>query len=77
LEIIKFISGAPISLAQKIAAAKKRSGESEGGQKFLPPPNSLPFCFATRSAAIKIRSPDFRQKSSDFFKSHCFSHMHI
>ena len=42
----------------------KRSGESEGGQKFLPP-NPLPFCpperlvSAARSAAI---SRDFVQK---------------
>jgi hypothetical protein len=43
------------------------------GLKFLPLIPSFPtrqsgkvFCSAERSAAIKIRSPDFRQKSSDF-----------
>jgi hypothetical protein len=44
-----------------------------GGHSLSPYPFSCPprpsgkvFCSAARSAAIKIRSPDFRQKSSDF-----------
>jgi len=40
---LKFLSGAPVSLARNSAAA-----ESEGGQKFLPP-NPLPFCPPERS----------------------------
>ena len=55
----------------KNCGGEKRSGESEGGQKFLPP-NPLPFCPpersvpAARSAAIRIRNQDFRQKKFGF-----------
>jgi len=57
----------------KNCGGEKRSGESEGGQKFLPPtpflfarPSGKVFCSAARSAAIKIQSPDFRQKRFGF-----------
>jgi len=52
-------------IGTKNCSGEKRSGESEGGQKFLPP---TPFLFARLSGKviIKIQSPDFRQKSSDF-----------
>ena len=57
----------------KNCGGEKRNGESEGGQKFLVDVHSpTPFLFArpsgkvfvpaARSAAIKIRNPDFRQK---------------
>ena len=44
----------------KFGGGGKRSGESEGGQKFLPP-NPLPFCPPER-LDFKIRNSDFRQK---------------
>ena len=44
----------------KNCGGEKRSGESEGGQKFLPP-NPLPFCPPER-LDFKIRNSDFRQK---------------
>ncbi len=65
--------GAPVSLVRKIAVAKKKR-RKRGRAKIPSPPT--PFLFArlsgkvfasaTRSAAIKIHSPDFRQKSSNF-----------
>jgi len=64
------LGGVPASLARKIAAAKKRG---RGGNSFPPNPLSFPprpsgkvFCSAAQSAAIKIRSPDFRQKKFGF-----------
>ena len=48
----------------KNCGGEKRSGESEGGQKFLPP-NPLPFCPPER-LDFKILRQDSRQKSSDF-----------
>jgi hypothetical protein len=55
---------------RKIAAAKKRG---RGGNSFSPHPFFFPlrpsgkvFCSAARSAAIKIRSPDFRQNKFGF-----------
>ena len=56
----------------KNCGGEKRSGESEGGQKFLPP-NPLPFCPPERS--VLALSPCGRQSvgilfkmSSDFFQ---------
>jgi hypothetical protein len=56
----------------KNCGGKKRSGESEGGQKFLPP-NPLPFCPPERSVLVLPR--EARQSfgillkmSSDFFQ---------
>jgi hypothetical protein len=56
----------------KNCGGKKRSGESEGGQKFLPP-NPLPFCPPERSVLVQPR--EARQlvgilfkMSSDFFQ---------
>jgi hypothetical protein len=47
---------------------EKRSGESEGGQKFLPP-NPLPFCPPERLASEASRSVRILFKmSSDFFQ---------
>jgi hypothetical protein len=47
---------------------EKRSGESEGGQKFLPP-NPLPFCPPERPASEASRSFGILLKmSSDFFQ---------
>ena len=44
----------------KNCGGEKRSGENEGGQKFLPP-NPLPFCPSER-LDFKIRNSDFAQK---------------
>ena len=44
----------------KNCGGEKRSGESEGGQKFFPP-NPLPFCPPER-LDFKIRNSDFCQK---------------
>jgi len=56
----------------KNCGGEKRSGESEGGQKFLPP-NPLPFCPPERSVLVLPR--EARQSvgillkmSSDFFQ---------
>jgi len=56
----------------KNCGGEKRSGESEGGQKFLPP-NPLPFCPPERS--VFVLPPAGRQlvgilfkMSSDFFQ---------
>jgi len=56
----------------KNCGGEKRSGESEGGQKFLPP-NPLPFCPPERSVSVLPR--EARQSvgilfkmSSDFFQ---------
>src|SRR3990167_9626224 len=56
----------------KNCGGEKRSGESEGGQKFLPP-NPLPFCPPERS--VSILPSEARQSvrilfkiSSDFFQ---------
>ncbi len=56
----------------KNCGGEKRSGESEGGQKFLPP-NPLPFCPPERS--VLVLPPAGRQSvgisfkmSSDFFQ---------
>ncbi|PJA11389.1 hypothetical protein COX67_00070 [Candidatus Falkowbacteria bacterium CG_4_10_14_0_2_um_filter_36_22] len=56
----------------KNCGGEKRSGESEGGQKFLPP-NPLPFCPPERS--VLVLPPCGRQSfgilfkmSSDFFQ---------
>ena len=48
----------------KNCGGEKRSGESEGGQKFLPP-NPLPFCPPERKLS-KISVRIFSEKSSDF-----------
>ena len=56
----------------KNCGGEKRSGESEGGQKFLPP-NPLPFCPPERSVSVL---PSFARQSvgilfkmsSDFFQ---------
>src|SRR3990167_5473692 len=57
----------------KNCGGEKRSGESEGGQKFLPP-NPLPFCPPERSVSVlpreawqsEIAVRIFVKKSSDF-----------
>jgi len=63
-------------------AAEKKSGESEGGQKFLPP-NPLPFCPPERSVLVLPRearqsigilfkmSSDFFQQTPPIKKYHC------
>jgi len=58
---------------RKIAAAKKEAAKARAGKNFFPPtpflfarPSVKVFCSAARSAAIKIRSPDFRQKKFGF-----------
>jgi len=67
---IKINSGsAPASLARKIAAAKKEAAKARAGKNSLPPtpflfarPSGKVFVSAARSAAIKVRSPDFAQR---------------
>jgi len=73
----------PASLARKNCGGEKRSGESEGGQKFLPP-NPLPFCPPERSVSVLPRearqsvgilfkmSSDFFQQAPPFRKSQIF-----
>ena len=54
----------------KNCGSEKRSGESEGGQKFLPP-NPLPFCPPERSGFAREASRSFGilfKMSSDFFQ---------
>ena len=48
----------------KNCGGEKRSGESEGGQKFLPP-NPLPFC-PPEQLDFRFQLPDFRQKKFGF-----------
>jgi hypothetical protein len=60
---LKFLGGAPVSLARNSAAA-----ESEGGQKFLPP-NPLPFCPPERLVCGARSAPSVLfKKGSDFVK---------
>jgi len=40
--------------------------QSEGGQKFLPPPNPLPFCPPELKSFSKFSVRIFAKKSSDF-----------
>ncbi|PIZ01152.1 hypothetical protein COY61_00510 [bacterium (Candidatus Gribaldobacteria) CG_4_10_14_0_8_um_filter_33_9] len=57
--------GAPVSLARKIAAAKKEAEESEGGagrKRGVGKMNSRP----ARAKIIKSQRPDFRQKKFGF-----------
>jgi len=70
MKIIKQISWRRISQSEirKIAAAKKRSGESEGGQKFLPP-NPLPFCPPERKSFCSCRAKLGNQISQSGFSS--------
>src|SRR4030042_6164601 len=49
----------------KNCGGEKRSGESEGGQKFFPP-NPLPFCPPERKSFTEISVRIFFEKSSDF-----------
>jgi len=65
----------PVSLARKIAAAKKEAAKKRGrgGNSFSPYPfffsprqSGKVFCSAARSAAIKLQSPDFRQNKFEF-----------
>ena len=60
--------GAPVSLARKIAAAKKEAEESEGGQKFLVGVHfSTSFLFAPPERKLsKVSVRIFVKKSSDF-----------
>jgi hypothetical protein len=56
----------------KNCGGEKRSGESEGGQKFLPP-NPLPFCPPERSVLVLPREARLSvgilfKMSSDFFQ---------
>jgi len=56
----------------KNCGGEKRSGESEGGQKFLPP-NPLPFCPPERSVSVLPREARqlfgiLLKMSSDFFQ---------
>ena len=57
----------------KNCGGEKRSGESEGGQKFLPP-NPLPFCPPERKLSkfsVRIfvkKSSDFNQKAPPIFR---------
>ncbi len=60
-------------LARKIAAAKKEAAKARAGKNSFPPtpflfarPSGKVFVPAARSAAIRIRSPDFRQKKFGF-----------
>ncbi|MBI5076881.1 hypothetical protein HZB94_00665 [Candidatus Falkowbacteria bacterium] len=60
-------------MARKIAAAKKEAAKAKAGKNFFPPtpflfarPSGKVFVPAARSAAIKFRSPDFRQKKFRF-----------
>jgi len=72
-KIIINSSGAPASLARKIAAAKKEAAKARAGKNSFPPtpflfarPSGKVFVPAERSSAIKVRSPDFRQSKFGF-----------
>jgi len=49
----------------KNCVGEKRNGESEGGQKFLPP-NPLPFCPSELKSFLKFGIRIFVKKGSDF-----------
>ena len=53
----------------KNCGGEKRSGESEGGQKFLPPPNPLPFCPPERKSFCSCRAKRGNQSSQSGFSS--------
>ena len=53
----------------KNCGGEKRSGESEGGQKFLPPPNPLPFCPPERKSFLLCRAKRDNQNSQSGFSS--------
>ena len=52
----------------KNCGGEKRSGESEGGQKFLPP-NPLPFCSPERKSFCSCRAKLGNQNSQSGFSS--------
>jgi len=52
----------------KNCGGEKRSGESEGGQKFLPP-NPLPFCPPERKSFCSCRAKRGNQNSQSGFSS--------
>jgi len=52
----------------KNCGGEKRSGESEGGQKFLPP-NPLPFCPLERKSFCSCRAKRGNQNSQSGFSS--------
>ncbi len=52
----------------KNCGGEKRSGESEGGQKFLPP-NPLPFCPPERKSFLLCRAKRGNQNSQSGFSS--------
>jgi hypothetical protein len=74
------LGGATTSLARKIAAAKKETAKAKTGKNSFPSTSFLfarssgkVFVSAARSAAIKIRNPDFHQKKFGYFQIHTAS----
>jgi len=64
-----FRISAPLSARSKNFRAKpKQAGKKEGGwgEGIFARPSGKVFCSAARSAAVKIRSSDFRQKKFGF-----------
>ena len=55
-------------IGTKNCGGEKRSGESEGGQKFLPP-NPLPFCPPERKSFCSCRAKLGNQNSQSGFSS--------